>query len=122
MARLIGVMDSDGGAFREFLKAMGLRASGCPLTKLAGSALRPKSEWRAMTERLHAQTGHSFDLVYRNTRSDKERAASSGREPCILLEADDSSLSMVADWNDLQLAAGDVASFERILLAKLLMY
>ena len=52
----------------------------------------------------------------------KERAASSGREPCILLEADDSSLSMVADWNDLQLAAGDVASFERILLAKLLMY
>lgn len=75
-----------------------------------------------MTERLHAQTGHSFDLVYRNTRSDKEKAASSGREPCILLEGDDSSLSMVADWNDLQLAAGDVASFERILLAKLLMY
>jgi hypothetical protein len=29
---------------------------------------------------------------------------------------------MIVDWNDLELAQGDVASFERILRSKLLMY
>ena len=49
-------------------------------------------------------------------------AASAGREPCVLIEGENGGYAMIADWNDLELAAGDMATFEKILLSKLLMY
>jgi hypothetical protein len=61
-------------------------------------------------------------VVYRNHRSTEQVAASDGREPCVLIDDDSGRLSMIADWNDLDLAAGDVAKFEQILRSKLLMY
>jgi hypothetical protein len=61
-------------------------------------------------------------VVYRNHRSTQQAAASDGREPCVLIDDGSGRLSMIADWNDLDLAAGDVAKFEQILRSKLLMY
>lgn len=123
MRRLIGVMASEGGAVREFFRALGMgNPGGCPLTALAKSATKPSAEWLAMAERIKNQHGYDFDLVYRNTRNQQVASASSGREPCVLLLLDDGSLSMIADWNDLEVAGGDVQAFERILLSKLLMY
>jgi hypothetical protein len=61
-------------------------------------------------------------LVHRNERTETQRAASEGREPCILIEDDAGQLSMILDWTDLKLAKGSVSEFERAVRAKLLMY
>ncbi len=47
--------------------------------------------------------------------------ASTGREPCVLITHDSGDIAMIVDWNDVALAK-DVASYERILRSKLLMY
>jgi hypothetical protein len=75
-----------------------------------------------MVGRLQEEFGHELELVYRNRRSPEIAAASSGREPCVLIEDSGGGLAMIADWNDLDLAAGDLATFEKILRSKLLMY
>jgi hypothetical protein len=49
-------------------------------------------------------------------------AASSGREPCVLIQDDEGKLSMIMDWNDLAVSGGSVAKYEQILRSKLLMY
>jgi hypothetical protein len=124
MAKLIGVANADAGAIREFTRVLG-RLTGshaCDLLALAHSAVKPRGAWKEMAVRLAQDTGHPLSLVYRNRRSDAQRQASEGREPCVLIQADDGAISMIADWNDLQLAAGDIDSFERILRSKLLMY
>jgi len=124
MPQLIGVVDADSGAIREVLRAVG-RLGGshaCHLLALAHSAAKPRSEWVEMAKRLREDTGFELSLVYRDARSERERQASEGREPCVLIQSDDGAISMIADWNDLELAGGDISSFERILRSKLLMY
>jgi hypothetical protein len=68
------------------------------------------------------ELGHDLVLVHRNQRTAEQLAASAGREPCVLIDDGSGVLSMIMDWNDLDLAAGDVAKFEQILRSKLLMY
>jgi hypothetical protein len=40
----------------------------------------------------------------------------------VLIDDGSGVISMIMDWNDLDLAAGDIAKFEQILRSKLLMY
>ncbi len=73
-----------------------------------------------MEKRLRDDLGIEFVLVHRNERSDAQRAATYGREPCILIEDDAGKPSMCLDWTDFKLAKGSVAEFERAVGAKLL--
>jgi hypothetical protein len=124
VATLIGVYNADGGALREFMRGLA-RASGahaCALYHLTHSAKKPRGSWRALRESLAADLGHDLVVVHRNHRSAPQLQASSGREPCVLIDDGSGQISMILDWNDLDLAGGDVAKFERILRSKLLMY
>jgi hypothetical protein len=124
MATLVGVFNSDAGVLREFSRALGRRlgAHACALSHLSHSAITPRSTWRALRERMATELGHDLVLVHRNQRTAPQLAASAGREPCVLIDDGSGVLSMIMDWNDLDLAAGDVAKFEQILRSKLLMY
>ena len=124
MAELIGVYSADGGVFKEFRRALGRRVGShaCWLSQLTHSPLKPTSQWRALEKAVEEEFGHSFSLVYRNTRTPEQEAASAGREPCVLIDDGQGHLSMIVDWNDLEMAGGDMERFERILRSKLLMY
>jgi hypothetical protein len=124
MATLVGVYNADGGALKEFLRSIARRsgAHACALSHLTHSASKPRAAWRAVRDRLATDLGHDLVLVHRNQRSAEQLAASEGREPCVLIDDGSGVLSMILDWNDLDLAAGDVAKFEQILRSKLLMY
>ena len=124
MATLIGVINADGGGVKGMVLAL-RRAMGshpCWLSSLTHNPRSPRAAWVTLEEALQAEFGHSLELVYRNHRTPEQLAASKGREPCILIDDGGGHLSMVADWNDLELAAGDVEKFGRILRAKLMMY
>jgi hypothetical protein len=124
MARLIGVVAADAGFFSELKNATNrlIGAHPCALSELAHSPNRPRAAWSQLVARLRADLGHELELVFRNRRTPQIEAASAGREPCVLIEGENGGLAMIADWNDLELAAGDMATFEKILLSKLLMY
>ena len=124
MATLIGVINADGGGIRGIGLAL-RRAMGshpCWLSSLAHSPTSPRASWRELEESITAEFGHSFELVYQNHRTPAQLEASKGREPCVLIDDGGGHLSMVVDWNDLELAAGDVTKFEQILRSKLMMY
>ena len=124
MTRLIAVVGADAGWFNELKYSLGrlVGAHPCALSHLARSPVRPRAAWSEMARRLRDEFGHELELVYRNRRSPEVAAASSGREPCVLIEDSGGGLAMIADWNDLDLAAGDLATCEKILRSKLLMY
>ena len=124
MTRLIAVVAADAGWFNELKYSLGrlVGAHPCALSHLAHSPARPRAAWSEMARRLRDEFGHELELVYRNRRSPEVAAASSGREPCVLIEDSGGGLAMIADWNDLDLAAGDLATCEKILRSKLLMY
>lgn len=124
VVRLVGVVNADGGAWREFLRGLGRMtgAHACALSYLCRSPRTPSAAWRALRKSLAADLGHELVVVFRTQRSAQELKASAGREPCVLIDDGSGQLSMIADWNDLDLAGGDVAKFEQILRSKLLMY
>jgi len=57
--------------------------------------------------------------LHMNERSDREQSASEGREPCVLLEHDDGSLSMFLDFVELKALGGSVKSFEKLVRTRL---
>lgn len=124
MATLIGVYSADGGVFQELRRALGRRlgSHACWLSQLTHSPRKPTARWRALEKAIESEYGHTFSLVYRNTRTPEQDAASAGREPCVLIDDGQGHLSMIVDWNDLEMAGGDIERFERILRSKLLMY
>lgn len=124
VARLIGVYNADGGVRGELAYFFGhlVGVAECALCDITHSPIRKKKEWKALEQRLLADLGHEFVLRHRNETSEAEAKASEGREPCVLIEGEDGSLSMILDWNDLHAADGSVETFERILRSKLLMY
>lgn len=124
VARLIGIYNADGGLRGELAYFFGhlVGTAECALCDITHSPVRKKKEFKEFEARLLDDLGHEFLLLHRNETNDAQKKASAGREPCVLIEADDGSLSMIADWNDLQAAKGDVQVFERILRSKLLMY
>jgi hypothetical protein len=124
VARIIGVYNARGGALRAVLASLS-RALGvypCDLTRLTHSVLGKKKQWTLLCERLQVELGHEHQVVFPNQATAAHQSASSGREPCVLIEDDEGSISMILDWNDLAVARGDVAKYEQILRSKLLMY
>lgn len=124
MARLIGIYNADGGLRGELAYFFGhlVGVAECALCDITHSPIRKKAQWRAFEQRLASELGHTVVLRHRNETTEAEARASAGREPCVLIEGDDGNLSMIVDWNDLQVADGSVERFEQILRSKLLMY
>ena len=124
MAQLIGVYRADAGFFATLRQGIGrlFGSHACWLSHLTHSPHNPTARWKSLEKSIEQEFGHTFALVYRNKRTPEQEAASAGREPCILIDDGQGHLSMIVDWNDLELADGDVERFERILRSKLLMY
>lgn len=124
MATLIGVYNTQGGPFAVFMAAARrwLGIYSCDLSRITHQAGGEKLQWRQLREKLASELGHTHVVVFPGAASADYAAASSGREPCVLIEDDEGRLSMILDWNDIALAQGDVARYEQILRSKLLMY
>ncbi|MDR9363384.1 MAG: hypothetical protein RI590_04635 [Microbacteriaceae bacterium] len=123
MRKLIGVYNANGGFVGElayfFGHLIGIR--DCKLCDVTHSPVKKKAAWKEFEKRI-LEDGYEFVLVHKNERTQEHIDASGGREPCVLIEYEDGSLSMILDWNDLKAAKGDVTSFEKILKSKLIMY
>jgi len=119
MAHLIGVYRGSRGALYPLARFLGVYS--CDLATLSENRTGLSPSWTAMVDRLAAE-GHSHELVSSKAASPAISQASSGREPCILIDDDHGDVAMIADWNDLSLAGGDIEKYERILRSKLLMY
>jgi hypothetical protein len=124
MATLIGVYKSQGGLLATIRVAV-LRAVGlplCDLSRISHQLGGEKPQWRRLQKRLAEELGHRQIVVFPQTAPAVYAQASTGREPCVLIEDDEGRLGMILDWNDLALAKGSVAQYEKILRSKLLMY
>lgn len=124
MRKLIGVYNADGGFAGEMAYFFGhlVGVRHCTLCDVTHSPIKKKAAFSALQERLRTEFDIELVLVHKNERTPEQLAASSRREPCVLIESDGGDLAMILDWNDLKLAKGNVANFERILRSKLLMY
>lgn len=124
MAELIAVSAVGTGWGQRFryglARIVGL--SPCPLKAMSHGIVRLKPAWKDLTNRLKSDLGHILQIVSSHDAPEDIRSASLGREPCVLIRDDEGGVSMIADWNDIQVAAGDIAVFERIIRSKLLMY
>ena len=123
MRKLIGVYNANGGFVGELAYFFGhlIGVRDCKLCDVTHSPFKKKAEWKKLEQSLRDE-GYEFVLVHKNERTEAQIEASGGREPCVLIEYEDGSLSMILDWNDLKAAKGHVHSFEKILKSKLIMY
>jgi hypothetical protein len=123
MAQLVGVYEGLNTPAVRFRRALGRAFGGysCDLSHITHSAFGISTAWNDMVARLEAE-GHTHECVYGGDATPVVASASAGREPCVLILDEQGNPSMIADWNDLALAAGDVTTYERILRSKLLMY
>lgn len=121
---LIGVYKADGGIIGEvsyFLgHLVGLRE--CNLCDITHSPVRKKSAFKAYEAKLLQERGINMKLVHMNERTEAELAASKGREPCVLLQYEDGSISMFLDYVELKAASGSVDSFAKLVDSRLNIY
>jgi len=124
MAELIAVTavkDAPGSRVRYGLARV-FGARPCALMAISHGVFRVRPSWKALADSFHSELRHTLTIVSSGTADSEIQSASVGREPCVLIRDDHGGVSMIADWNDLQAAAGNVQVFERILRSKLLMY
>lgn len=121
---LIGVYKADGGLLGELSYFFGhlVGIKHCSLCDITHSPIKKKAEFKAFEQRLLNERGIATRLVHMNERSERELAASKGREPCVLLEYEDGSISMFLDYEELKAAGGRVGSFEKLVESRLAIY
>jgi hypothetical protein len=121
---LIGVYKADGGILGELSYFFGhlVGIKSCSLCDITHSPIRKKNEFKAFELRLLEDRGIAFRLVHMNERTEAELAASKGREPCVLLQYEDGSISMFLDYVELKTSQGSVKSFERLVESRLNIY
>ena len=121
---LIGVYKADGGLLGELSYFFGhlVGIKHCSLCDITHSPIRKKAQFKAFEQRLLNERGIATRLVHMNERSERELAASKGREPCVLLEYEDGSISMFLDYEELKAAGGRVGSFEKLVESRLAIY
>lgn len=121
---LIGVYKADGGILGElayfFGHLVGLKS--CSLCDITHSPVKKKSAFKEFEKRLLAERNIAFRLVHMNERTETELAASEGREPCVLLQYEDGSISMFLDFVELKTSKGSVKSFEKLVESRLNIY
>jgi hypothetical protein len=121
---LIGVYKANGGLLGELAYVMGhlVGVRECSLCDITHSPIRKKSAFKSLEQKLRAEHDLEVRLVHMNERSEAELRASEGREPCVLLEYSDGSMSMLLDFVELKACGGKVSSFDSLLSSRLAMY
>jgi glutaredoxin len=121
---LIGIYKADGGILGElsyfFGHLVGVRS--CSLCDITHSPIKKKNDFKAFEKRLLEERGIAFRLVHMNERTEAELVASAGREPCVLLQYEDGSISMFLDFVELKTSKGSVRSFEKLVESRLNIY
>jgi hypothetical protein len=121
---LIGVYKADGGLLGEisyfFGHLVGVRS--CSLCDITHSPVKKKNAFKIFEKKLSDKHGIDLKLVHMNERTEEELAASEGREPCVLLQYEDGSISMFLDFVELKAAGGSVQSFEKLVESRLAIY
>ena len=122
--RLIGVYKADGGIIGElsyfFGHLVGVR--NCSLCDITHSPIMKKAAFKDFEKGLLETHNIEIRLVHMNERTEAELAASKGREPCVLLQYEDESISMFLDYVELKAADGSVKSFEKLVESRLNIY
>ena len=121
---LIGVYKADGGIVGELSYFLGhlVGIRNCSLCEITHSPIMKKAAFKEYEKRLLAERNIDIRLVHMNERTDDELAASKGREPCVLLQYEDGSISMFLDYVELKAADGSVKSFEKLVSSRLDIY
>jgi hypothetical protein len=121
---LIGIYKADGGIVGElsyfFGHLIGVRS--CTLCDITHSPIMKKSSFKALERHLLAEHGIAVRMLHMNERNEREQKASEGREPCILLEYPDHSISMFLDSSDLTTLSGSVSSLKKLIKSRLDLY
>ena len=121
---LIGIYKADGGIVGElsyfFGHLIGVRS--CTLCDITHSPIMKKSSFKALERYLLAEHGVAVRMIHMNERNEREQKASEGREPCILLEYPDESISMFIDSADLSTLSGSVSSLKKLIKSRLDLY
>lgn len=118
---LIGIYKADGGLAGELSYFIGhlIGVRHCSLCDITHSPIMKKREFKELERRIEAEFGIGFRLLHMNERTAEEERASAGREPCVLLQHEDGTLSMFLDFMELQAVNGSVKSFEKLLRTRL---
>lgn len=121
---LIGVYKADGGIVGEISYFLGhlIGVKECSLCDITHSPIMKKKAFKEFEARLRANRDIDIRLVHMNERTEAELAASKGREPCVLLQYEDGSISMFLDYEELKAAGGRVNSFEKLVESRLNIY
>ncbi|HEY7853652.1 MAG TPA: hypothetical protein VIB80_00855 [Aquiluna sp.] len=121
---LIGVYKADGGIIGEISYFFGhlVGVKNCSLCDITHSPVKKKSAFKAFEKKLLEERNIRTRLVHMNERTEAELAASKGREPCVLLQYEDGSISMFLDYVELKTSKGSVKSFERLVESRLNIY
>lgn len=121
---LIGVYKADGGLLGEvsyfFGHLVGVRS--CSLCDITHSPIKKKNAFKQFEQRLLKKRNIAIRLVHMNQRTEAEFEASKGREPCVLLQYEDGSISMFLDYVELKTSKGSVQSFEKLVESRLNIY
>ena len=109
ITRLVGVYDADGGLRGELAYLAGkIAGRHCSLCDITHSPVRRRQAWDAYSAGLPVP----FDLLHRNERPEDIRAATTGKEPCVVAQTDDGRVVLVLD-SDRLVEAADVAGLAR---------
>jgi hypothetical protein len=123
-ATLIGIYKADGGVIGElsyfFGHLIGVRS--CSLCDISHSPVMKKSSFKKLEQEMLKEHGIAIKMIHLNERNDRELKASAGREPCVLLEYPDQSISMFLDAVDLKALSGSVTSLRKLILSRLDLY
>ena len=112
-SRLVGVYNANGGLAGELAYVVGhlLGRVECALCDITHSPVRQKAEWKKLVATLLDGAGCELVTKHKNEITEKQRQASAGHEPCVLLEQPDGSYEIVMSAEDLRRFDGDVARF-----------
>lgn len=121
---LIGVYNADGGMVGELTYFFGhlIGSRSCSLCDISHSPVRKKSSFKLLEQHLLTHHGILVRMIHLNERNDREQKASAGREPCMLLEYPDQSISMLLDSTDLRALSGSVSSLKKLIVSRLDLY
>lgn len=123
-ATLIGIYKADGGVIGELAYFFGhlIGTRSCSLCDITHSPVKKKASFKALEKELAREHNLGIKMIHLNERNERELRASVGREPCVLLEYPDSSISMFLDAVDLKALSGSVASLRKLILSRLDLY
>jgi hypothetical protein len=121
---LIGIYNADGGLAGELAYVFGhlIGVRSCSLCDISHSPIKKKAAFKELEQHLIAEHRILVRMIHLNERNERELKASEGREPCMLLEYPDQSISMFLDSTDLKALSGSVNSLKKLITSRLDLY